>query len=124
MTLVKYLALGTIALAGLQAVPASGLQHEGHKKQSKAAPKHQMILVSNGKYSPATVKVKAGKPVHLMFKLGPNPGCGNVLVIEKLKIKRNLAAGKTTAVTFTPKKPGRYPFTCGMGMFKGTIIVT
>lgn len=102
-------------------------QHEGHKmpaKTSKAQVKQQhfTVTVNNMKYSPSTINVKAGKPVHLMFKLGPKAGCGDVLVIKRAGIKKQLMKGKTNAVSFTPKKPGKYPFTCGMGMMKGTIV--
>lgn len=128
--------LGTLIAVAMLATAALA-QHEGHTDtKHKAQPpakhsqkshtamkgQHQTITVNNGKYSPSTINVKAGKPVHLVFKLGSNPGCGDKLVIKNYGIKKKLAKGKGTAVMFTPKKSGRIAFTCGMNMFKGTIV--
>src|SRR5512134_974038 len=105
-------------------------QHEGHSppKLSPQKPQHASaqtvnVLVNNGKYSPSVINVKAKRMVHLNFKLGKNPGCGDTVVIKGFNIKKKLAKGKTTTVMFTPTKPGRYAFTCGMNMMKGTIVV-
>lgn len=129
--------LGSIVVAGVFALVAgrSLAQHEGHdmgagkNPQTHAKPikkshpmKGQTVTVNNGKYSPSTINVKAGKPVHLTFKLGANPGCGDTLVIKGYGINKKLAKGKGTMVMFTPKKSGRIAFTCGMGMYKGTIV--
>jgi hypothetical protein len=77
----------------------------------------------NGGYSPSSVKVKAGKPVELTFVAGKNLGCGNELVFKGLNIKRMLKAGEKTVVKFTPKKGQDLSFTCGMGMYKGSIVI-
>ena len=129
--------LGTlIAAAGVFAILAApakaGQEHDmskmkpGSTMKSPAKKSHAMkgqtVVVNNGKYSPSTINVKAGKPVHLTFKLGAHPGCGDTLVIKGYGIKKKLTPGKGTMVMFTPKKSGRIAFTCGMGMYKGTIV--
>lgn len=123
----RTLILGAGALLLVATATPFSPQHEGHKMTTvrpKPPLQHRTITVANGKYSPSTVTVKAGRPVHLMFKLGPKPGCGDVLSIKSLGVKKQLVKGKENAVTFTPKKRGRIPFTCGMGMYRGTINVT
>ncbi len=129
----------TLAIAGFQGGPegqscCQGMtamqSHEqmGHgsmKKVPQKAVAGQMmtVTVNNGGYSPSTINVKKGKPVHLMFKLGANPGCGDTVVLKDYKISKKLAKGKSRMVMFTPNKAGTINFTCGMGMYKGKIVV-
>lgn len=77
----------------------------------------------DGGYHPSTIQVKKGTPVELTFKGGKNIGCGGTVVFKSLKISKEVATGKSVAIKFTPKEAGEIPFTCGMGMMKGTVIV-
>lgn len=100
--------LGTLIAAALLATTALA-QHEGHtdtmhkaqtpvkhsqKSHTAMKGQHQTVTVNNGKYSPSTINVKAGKPVHLTFKLGPNPGCGDTLVIKTTGSRRSSPRAK------------------------------
>jgi plastocyanin len=80
-------------------------------------------IVVDGEYQPAQVSVKAGQPVALTFVRKEKSGCGSVVQIPALKLKRELKAGGKTTVLFTPRKTGPLAFTCGMGMYKGQILV-
>lgn len=81
----------------------------------------QQIEVHNG-YSPAVVRVRAGRPVRLEFHRTENSGCTEEVVIPDFGIRTFLKPFVTTPVEFTPTKPGSYEFTCGMGMVRGRII--
>ncbi len=81
------------------------------------------IVIDAGKYTPSTIQVIKGTNVALTFKLGANPGCGRVLVIKDLKLKRSVQKDKPEVVKFMPAKAGTISITCGMGMFDGKIIV-
>ena len=133
--------IGAIALAAtLFATPlqsqgggsANGSNSTMHlgKNQNKPVPaidvkgvQTRQILIHNGKYSPAMISVKKGKPVALTFKLGKNPGCGSTVVFKSLKISRVVPKGKSIVIKFTPKKAGKIAFTCDMGMYNGTVVV-
>lgn len=80
------------------------------------------IVIDGGKYSPASVTVKKGVPVELTFKAGENPGCGSTVVFKSLAISTEVGS-KPVVVKFTPKEVGTIPFTCGMGMYKGEVVV-
>lgn len=92
-------------------------------KASRNAQVQRATVVVDGEYQPAQVSVKAGRPVELTFIRKEKSGCGNVVEIPSLKLKRALTVGRKTTVTFTPAKPGKIAFTCGMGMYQGTILV-
>ncbi|MBW3625557.1 MAG: heavy metal translocating P-type ATPase [Armatimonadetes bacterium] len=76
-----------------------------------------------GGYSPARVTVRAGQPVQLRFHRKEDSGCSDTVVFPDFQLSQPLKAFDTTAVQFTPDKPGEYAFTCGMNMMRGTLIV-
>jgi hypothetical protein len=63
--------------------------------------------------------VKAGLPVRLEIA-GIGTGCRGELIVPKARARVALNKPLNT-LTFTPKKPGSYVFSCGMGMFPGLI---
>jgi plastocyanin domain-containing protein len=79
------------------------------------------ITVAGG-YSPAVVRVKAGRPVRLEFDRHESSGCTEEVVLPDFGIRTFLAPHRITPVEFIPSRPGSYEFTCGMGMIRGKIL--
>lgn len=86
-------------------------------------PQEVRITVRGG-YDPARIEVRAGRPVRLVFRREEVEGCSNTVLIPEWGIAHHLPANEDTLVEFTPRTPGEYPFTCGMGMMRGSIVVT
>jgi heme/copper-type cytochrome/quinol oxidase subunit 2 len=85
-------------------------------------PKIEMMVTPTG-YSPNVIKVKKGVPVELNITNPGDNSCFSTFMMPDFYLNNvNLKAG-TTKLTFTPDKAGEYTFTCGMNMFKGTVIV-
>ena len=86
----------------------------------KAKHKHQHVTVTvdGSGYHPATLNLKAGKPVHMTF-VSKGDGCANEVSIPSLKKALNLKPGQKKEVVFTPKKGQTVAFACSMNMFKG-----
>lgn len=82
----------------------------------------QVITVSGG-YSPATVRVRAGRPVRLIFDRQETNPCSEEIVIGAFGVKKFLPAHARTAVEFTPMQAGSFDFVCGMGMLHGKLLV-
>ncbi len=76
-----------------------------------------------GGYDPSTLEVVAGKPVRIEFFRDETNPCSETVVFGDFGVAKVLAPHKTTAVEFTPEKPGKYGFECGMGMLHGSLIV-
>ncbi len=72
-------------------------------------------------YEPNYLRVPAGRPVTLTLSTTKNTGCTSVFRIPSQRIERTLPATGDTVVTTTFAQPGQYTFSCGMGMFTGTI---
>ncbi len=84
---------------------------------------HQRIrVVVEGGYSPAVVRVAAGRPVRLEFDRRETSGCTEEVVLPDFGIRTFLPPHRITPVDFTPQQPGSYEFTCGMGMIRGKIL--
>ncbi|HVR45002.1 MAG TPA: cupredoxin domain-containing protein [Thermoanaerobaculia bacterium] len=81
------------------------------------------VEVSAMSYSPNEVVVEKGVPVRMEFVRDEKPTCGGKVVFPDLEIERELPAGETTVVEFTPEKSGELTFTCGMKMMKGKVVV-
>ena len=69
------------------------------------------------------ITLKVGVQTRLIFHRVETASCSEEVVIPEFAIRKKLPAHKKTAVEFMPEKPGRYRFTCGMGMLQGTLVV-
>ncbi len=105
-------------VAGRSAVPARSNVADA---ATTTGPQEQTIVVDGG-YSPAMVRVKAGRPVRLVFDRRDTGSCSEEIVFPDFGIRRFLPTGKQTVVEVTPPKAGRYDFTCGMGMLRGALV--
>jgi plastocyanin domain-containing protein len=93
------------------------------KKKAKH-PKTVRITVNKKGFSPSSISTEQGSPLTLIFRRPKNEGCGNKVVFPSLNITKDLPVGKNVTVKFTPSETGNISFTCGMGMYKGNIVVS
>ncbi|PIT97538.1 hypothetical protein COT77_01035 [Candidatus Berkelbacteria bacterium CG10_big_fil_rev_8_21_14_0_10_41_12] len=76
------------------------------------------------RYTPDTIKVRAEIPVRWEIKDNGTSGCTNAIISKGLfSDSIALTNGQTSVKEFTPSKPGKYKFSCWMGMVSGTIEV-
>ena len=83
----------------------------------------EVVITVDGGYSPNSVRAKAGERLRLIFDRRDDSSCSEEVVIPAFGIRTYLPTGQRTAIEVTPTEAGRIPFTCGMGMLKGTILV-
>ncbi len=74
-------------------------------------------------YSPNSFTVKKGMPVKWIVKSVYPYSCASSLVVQKLNI-RALLTEKEQVFEFTPHEKGEIPFSCSMGMYSGSIVVS
>jgi hypothetical protein len=80
------------------------------------------IVVDRG-YTPSRIDLEADVPAVLRFARREDDPCTELLVSELWPSEHRLAAHGETLIRFTPQRPGRYAFTCGMGMYSGELVV-
>jgi plastocyanin domain-containing protein len=83
----------------------------------------EIDVTVKGGYSPDVIVVDRGRPVRLNFRREETSSCSERIILGDFGIARDLPAFKTTPVEFTPEKSGEFPFTCGMNMLHGKLIV-
>jgi plastocyanin domain-containing protein len=82
----------------------------------------EVVVAVRGGYDPATIRVKAGAPVRLVFDRQETSSCSEEVVFADFGIRRFLPAHERTAIEVTPPAPGTYEFTCGMSMLRGRLV--
>lgn len=85
---------------------------------------HQTVVItaSTGAYSPATVQVRAGTPTTLIVRSDKAQGCVRSFIIPSRNIDRILPVHGDTRVELGALPQGQLAYSCGMGMYTGTII--
>ncbi|GAA3992100.1 cupredoxin domain-containing protein [Hymenobacter antarcticus] len=83
----------------------------------------EVSITVKGGYSPDVIEVERGKPVQLSFYRDEENSCSEELLMPDFNIRRDLPAFKTTLVELLPQEAGKFDFTCGMGMLRGSLVV-
>lgn len=83
----------------------------------------EVTVTVDGGYEPSQIVVQAGQPVRLNFHRKDPSSCLEEVRFPDFHIAQELPLNQVTPIEFTPDKPGKYEFTCGMNMFRGAIKV-
>lgn len=83
----------------------------------------EFTVVVDGGYSPAALLAQPGTPLRLVFDRRDTSGCSEEIVLPAFGIRRFLPSGTRTAIDLPAPEAGKYEFTCGMGMLRGTLTV-
>ena len=113
-----------IGLAVLAAVWAYACARVVRRRARRLADGTQeaRVVVDRG-YLPSHIELDAGVPTVLRFERREDDPCTEMLVSELWPNAHRLIAHGETPIRFTPQHPGRYAFTCGMGIYSGELIV-
>ncbi|MBQ0928655.1 sulfite exporter TauE/SafE family protein [Saccharopolyspora endophytica] len=87
--------------------------HDGHQTV--------VITATTGAYSPANVQVRAGMPTTLVIQSDDAQGCVRSFIIPDRNVDKILPERGATTVELGALPPGPLPYSCGMGMYTGTI---
>lgn len=116
--------LGLVAIAIFVVIWAEERLHqrEWSVRRLPDGTQEARIVVYRG-YRPSHIELEAGVPATLRFQRREDDPCTELLVSELWPSAHRLVAHGETEVRFTPQRPGRYAFTCGMGMYSGELLV-
>ncbi len=81
------------------------------------------IKVGAGGFAPLQIKIETNRPTKLAITRDKQPNCANRVVIPALNISRDLPLGETIIIELPAMKAGELSLTCGMGMYKGQIVI-
>ena len=115
-----------VALGGLGLIGAELWWFMFSKTKSQKASIKQGIqevdIVVDGGYTPDRIEVAAGEPVKLNFYRQDASSCLEQVLLPDFNKALDLTLNQTTSVEIVPERSGEYNFTCGMNMYRGTII--
>ena len=125
--------LGMIVIAAVLGIAGTGCSTKAETSQTENPTpmtnttadgiQKATIIIDGGKYTPNIITVDRGKPVELTFKGGQELGCGGTVVFKSLNQSKEVESGKSVTFAFTPDQAGEIPFTCGMDMYDGKVVV-
>lgn len=81
------------------------------------------LSVENSGYSPRAFTVARDIPVELTLAAGKVYTCALSFTLPAFGIRTTLPPSSSQTLTFTPRNPGRYTYTCSMGMYSGVMEV-
>ena len=115
-----------VALGGLGLIGAELWWFMFSKTKSQKASIKQGIqeinIVVDGGYTPDRIEVAVGEPVKLNFYRQDAGSCLEQVLLPDFNKALDLTLNQTTSVEIVPERSGEYNFTCGMNMYRGTII--
>jgi hypothetical protein len=85
---------------------------------------HQVVDVTvRAGYHPAAIVARAGLPLRLVFRRDDGDACSERIVFSAPRVDRRLAPTGTTTIELPPQPLGEIRFTCGMGRYRGHIVL-
>lgn len=83
----------------------------------------QVDIIVKGGYSPDVIEVAKNQPVQLNFYRDETSSCSEEILLPDFQVRRELPAFQTTTIELLPRQAGRFEFTCGMHMLRGSLVV-
>lgn len=93
------------------------------KKEEAVEAKGSLDITVEGGYKPSQIVIPANTPTTLNFTRRDSNPCLEELVMPEFKIRKILPLDEKVSIKIMPQKTGSFPFSCGMNMFHGKIIV-
>ncbi len=123
MFIVSFAVLGLGACSGGESGPEHRHPASPSAEQVPEGRRSIAVQVGASGYSPSEVAAAAGEEVRLVFTRTSDEGCGQQLVFPDLDIRRDLPLDEAVPVDITMPTSGTITFTCGMGMYRGAVVV-
>jgi plastocyanin domain-containing protein len=93
------------------------------RKENQVTVSDSVDIIVDGGYSPETIIIKKGRTTKINFLRKDPSTCLEEVVLGDFKTRRFLPLNKKVTVELKPTKEGEFPFSCGMNMYHGKIII-
>lgn len=117
--------MGVLVLGKGIFIPNSANQASAEPNEFKFTPASNSIhevMVKPTEYNPDNLVLKAGTPSMINFKT-ERIGCTGIVISDELGFNVTLKENTNNYVNIKALEPGTYNYSCGMGMYQGTVTV-
>lgn len=83
----------------------------------------QKIEANEKGFTPSAIGVKKGEPSRLVFTRTSEKGCATEVVFPELDVKKDLPLHVPVAFDVPTDRERTLTFTCGMGMYKSSVVI-
>lgn len=113
----------TFVLAACQREAAHRPPAAGPSAVTAPADGRVEVRVDDQGYHPATIRAAAGRSLTLVFRRADALNCGEKVKFPSMgNLERDLPVGQAVEVAVTVPASGELAFTCGMGMYRGSVV--
>lgn len=81
------------------------------------------VTVSSAGFEPSRLQIRAGQSTRIAFRRSDAQNCASEVVFPGLGLRKRLPPGETVIVDLPAQSPGEMRFACGMGMYRGAVVV-
>jgi hypothetical protein len=81
------------------------------------------VRVSSSGFEPARIAVASGQSAVLAFERKDAQNCASSVVFPELTIRKSLPVGEITLIDLPASVPRELSFVCGMGMYRGALVI-
>lgn len=93
------------------------------KRTKEVSASESVDITVEGGYTPEIISVSKGKKTKLNFVRKDPNSCLEEVVLGDFGVRKYLPLNQKVSIEITPQKAGEFEYTCGMGMYHGTIKV-
>lgn len=112
-----------LAMVALAVVAILASAPQAFARDSHARPKEIAIQITETGFVPASVQIRPGRSVVLVMTRITDQTCATEAVFPKLGTRVELPLNEPVRVKLAAQKRGRIDFACGMGMYRGVVVV-
>jgi plastocyanin domain-containing protein len=114
----------TLALSIKVPIAVSHDSKDGNYYSNNETDSEQVVRMAQGNsgYSPNNFTITLGKPVKWIINSTAPYTCSSSILMPAYGINKSLTSGENI-ITFTPTAAGTIPFSCSMGMYRGSFTV-
>jgi plastocyanin domain-containing protein len=88
-----------------------------------APPDGPTIRISSAGFEPQRISIPADQPARIWVTRADAQNCASEIVFPELQIRKPLPPGESVAIDLPATPSGELHFACGMGMFRGAVVV-
>lgn len=93
------------------------------KKEKEVKAEREIEIKVEGGYDPERIVIPYKKSTKITFLRTDENSCLEEVVLSDFKVRKFLPLNQKVSIELVPQKKGEFPFSCGMNMFHGKIIV-